>query len=56
MTQQPAKPIEPGVCIPWEERIKEYPQIMGDAKIVEKVWKENDALGYLYLWFCLIAS
>ena len=56
MTEQPTQPIPPGVCIPWEERVKEYAGIQGDPQVVERVWKEIDGLGYLYLWFCLIAS
>ena len=56
MSEQQPPPIAPGVCIPWEERVKEYPEIMGDAKVVEKVWKEIDGLAYTYVWFCLISS
>jgi len=48
--------IKPGVCIPWEERVKEYKQITGDPKIVQKAWEEIDTLAYLYVWFCLISS
>jgi len=48
--------LKPGVCIPWEVRVKEYPRIMGDAKVVKKVWEEIDNLAYLYIWFVLIAS
>ena len=46
--------IKPGVCIPWQEQRKEYPRIMGDEKIVRKVWEEVDTLAYLYIWACLI--
>jgi len=46
----------PGVCFPWEEKVKEYPKILGDPKIVQKVWEELDTLGYLYLWFCVMQS
>jgi hypothetical protein len=54
MSNQEEERIKPGVCIPWQEQRKEYPEIMGDEKIVRKVWEEVDTLGYLYIWACLI--
>jgi len=45
-----------GVCIPWEDKVKEYEKIMGDEKIVKKVWEEIDDLAYQYIWFCLISA
>ena len=47
------KAREPGVCIPWEEKVKEYAKIMGDEEIVKKVWKDVDNMAYQYVWFCL---
>ncbi len=44
---------KPGVCIPWEEKRKEYEKITGDKEIVKKVWEEVDDLAYQYIWFCL---
>ena len=55
MAEQPEKKLKPGVCIPWDEKKKEYPIIMGDEKTLQKVWEDIDTLGYLYIWFCLIA-
>ena len=53
---EPVKPkIKPGECIPWEEKRKELPQICGSEEIVERVWKDVDALGYLYIWQCLLS-
>ena len=43
----------PGVCIPWEEKVKEYDKITGDKEIVKKVWEDIDDLAYQYIWFCL---
>jgi predicted RecA/RadA family phage recombinase len=45
----------PGVCIPWEEKVKELPKISGDEKLVRKVWEDIDALGYVYIWQCLLS-
>ena len=47
---------KPGVCIPWEEKVKEYEKIMGDEEIVKKVWEDIDTLAYVYVWFCLISA
>lgn len=44
---------KPGVCIPWEEKIKEYEKITGDKEIVKTVWEDVDSLAYQYIWFCL---
>jgi len=48
--------LEPGVCIPWEEKIREYAKILGDEKVVQKSWEDIDTLAYLYIWFVLIAA
>ena len=44
---------KPGVCVPWEEKVKEYEKIMGDEKVAKKVWEETDDLAYQYIWFVL---
>jgi hypothetical protein len=45
----------PGVCIPWEEKLKELPDITGDAELPKKIWEDVDALGYVYIWHCLLS-
>jgi hypothetical protein len=47
--------VKPGVCIPWEEKLKELPEIVGDASLVRRVWEENDSLAYVYIWHCLLS-
>jgi hypothetical protein len=47
------KAKKPGVCIPWEEKVKEYKEIKGDEKIAKKVWEDVDDMAYQYIWFCL---
>jgi len=54
MSDQQTPKLKPGVCVPWSDKIKEHPPILGDEKCVEKVWEDIDTLGYLYIWFCLI--
>jgi hypothetical protein len=45
MSDQQPKPVNrpPGTCIPWEEKKKELPPILGDEELVKKTWEENDA-------------
>jgi hypothetical protein len=52
-TDQPKR--APGVCVPWQEKAKELPEITGDADLVQRVWEETDALAYTYVWHCLVS-
>lgn len=47
--------MAPGVCIPWAEKLAELPPITGDADLCRQVWENVDALGYLYIWHCLLS-
>ncbi|MCK4959997.1 MAG: hypothetical protein KAT00_11370 [Planctomycetes bacterium] len=51
--KEPRRP--PGVCVPWQEKAKEFREIHGDAELVRKVWEDNDALAYMYIWQCLLS-
>ena len=51
--EKPARP--PGVCIPWEEKLRELPAIVGDEALVKKVWEDVDSLAYTYIWQCLLS-
>ena len=53
MVTKDTKPRSPGVCVPWEEKINEYPKILGDEKIIQKVWEDVDTLAYVYVWSTL---
>jgi hypothetical protein len=46
---------EPGVCIPWEEKKAELPDLTGDPAIVREIWEEVDGLAYVYVWHCLVS-
>ncbi len=50
-----APKIRPGVCIPFEQKLKELPPISGDAALVRRVWEENEFLAYLYIWHVLLS-
>lgn len=51
MTTNTFKNLPPGVCIPWEEKVKELGEIKGDAGIIEKEWAQLEAFAYCYLWW-----
>ena len=41
---------KPGVCIPWEEKRKEFSQMSGDEECVKKMWETIDGMGYYFCW------
>jgi len=41
---------QPGVCIPWKEKVRELPPICGDPDIPRRVWNDIEGLAYLYIW------
>jgi len=49
------KRVQPGACIPWEEKRKELPAITGNEDIAKQIWEENDALGNMYIWQWLVS-
>ncbi len=50
VVQIPTPSIPPGVCIPWEEKRKELAEIKGDESLIRRIWEDNDALAYMYIW------
>ncbi|MHC4396060.1 MAG: hypothetical protein ACYS1A_10440 [Planctomycetota bacterium] len=47
--------LKPGVCIAWEQKLKELAEISGDEELIRKVWEDNEALAYMYIWHCLLS-
>jgi uroporphyrinogen-III decarboxylase len=47
--------VKPGVCLPWQEKSKELPEITGDRDLVRRVWENVDALGTTYIWQLLLS-
>lgn len=47
--------LNPGVCIPWEHKVKELPAITGDESILRNIWENVDLLGYTYIWQILLS-
>ena len=40
----------PGVCFPWEQKVKEFPSVTGDVDLIKSVWENIDALGNVYIY------
>ena len=55
MRGRPPPPVRPGVCFPWEERVKELPEITGRPELVRKIWEDIDAFGNLFIWQLLLS-
>lgn len=55
MAGRPVPQVKPGVCFPWEERVKDLPEITGDKAMVQRVWEDVDALGNMYIWQMLLS-
>ncbi|MCI0499842.1 MAG: hypothetical protein L0Y36_09215 [Planctomycetales bacterium] len=45
----------PGICLSWEEVRKELPKIQGDEELFKRIWNDNEALAYLYIWQVLLS-
>ena len=46
---------QPGTCIPWPVKRRELGDIAGDVDLVERVWREVDALGNTFIWQILVS-
>ena len=55
MAEEKKTKKKPGVCIPWEEKLKELHELSGDKELIKRVWEDIDALGYVYIWQCLLS-
>jgi len=41
---------KPGTLMPWEEKKKEFPEILGDESIARNAWEKVDQSGYGFCW------
>jgi len=46
---------EPGACVPWSLKRAELGEISGDEELVERIWREVDALGNTFIWQMLVS-
>ncbi len=54
-SQSANRRAKPGVCIPWEEKVTEIPEITGDPRLFQQIWENIDGLGNMYIWQCLLS-
>lgn len=45
----------PGVCLSWEEKARELPEITGDKELTRRIWEDIDSLGNTYIWQLLLS-
>jgi hypothetical protein len=50
-----APKTRPGVCFPFAEKEKDLPPICGDRALIERIWNENEALAYIYIWHLVLS-
>ena len=54
MAEEKKNERKPGVCIPWEQKLKEMPNFCGDEELARKTWEELEGLAYTFMWFTLL--
>jgi hypothetical protein len=52
---RPEPRVKPGVCLPWDEKAKELPDISGDREMIRRVWEEIEGLGNTFIWQMLLS-
>ena len=55
LNARPQPRPRPGTCFPWEERIKDLPEITGSPDLVRKVWEDIESLGNMFIWQLLLS-
>jgi hypothetical protein len=55
MTENAKNKPAPGICLSWEEVRKELPNIQGDEELFKRIWNDNEALAYMYIWQVLLS-
>jgi len=56
MLNEPDTPKQrPGVCIPWQDKVKELPDLQGNPDLTRQTWENVDALAYTYVWHILVS-
>ncbi len=40
----------PGVCLPWEQKRKEFAPVVEREELARNIWESVDGLGYGFLW------
>ena len=50
-----APKIPPGICRPFEERLRDLPPISGDPAVARRVWDDLEGFAYLFIWHVLLS-
>jgi hypothetical protein len=49
----PTGKVKPGVCLPWEEKLREA-AVTADPELCRRIWEEVEGFAYLYVWHTLL--
>jgi hypothetical protein len=55
MDKEKQQPKAPGVCVPWEEKLKELPPIVSREDLVKQTWQNIDGLAYVCAWHLVLS-
>jgi methoxylated aromatic compound---corrinoid protein Co-methyltransferase len=55
MSDRPKPRIKPGICFPWEQKVKDLPEITGDKDLIRKIWNDIEGLANTYIWQVLLS-
>jgi hypothetical protein len=47
--------VKPGICLPWEVKVKEIAEISGDEKILRETWESIESFANMFIWQCLLS-
>lgn len=47
--------VRPGICFPFEAKLREMGPVPGDIAIVRDVWENIEGFAYLYIWHVLLS-
>ncbi len=50
-----APKVRPGLCRPFEEKLRELPPLAGNPEIVRSVWEDLEGFAYLYIWHLVLS-
>jgi hypothetical protein len=53
--EMPRGRVPAGVCLPWEDKLREIPAIPGDPELCRRVWQDVDVLAYFYIWHLVLS-
>jgi uroporphyrinogen-III decarboxylase len=52
---RPEPRIKPGVCLPWDQKVKQLPEITGNPDLLRQVWEQIDGMGNMFIWQMLLS-